>query len=83
MEELIGKGISRRRLLQALGVAAITAPMGGFGQGRCFGDKKGPRNATPHRSSRRSSPPAGRLWRSIIFRLRSKISRKRPPSTTR
>jgi catechol 2,3-dioxygenase-like lactoylglutathione lyase family enzyme len=45
--------ISRRRLLQAVGVAALTAPMGGFGQGRCFGEKKG----TPECNTTPFKPP--------------------------
>jgi catechol 2,3-dioxygenase-like lactoylglutathione lyase family enzyme len=33
--------ISRRQLMQALGLAAVTAPVAGFGQGRCFGTRAG------------------------------------------
>jgi len=33
--------ISRRQLLQALGIAAVAAPMSAFAQGRCGGARAG------------------------------------------
>ncbi len=56
--------ISRRQLLQALGIAAVTAPMAGFGQGGCGGERKGTPacNATPF-----PAPFAPTGWKTVLF----------------
>src|SRR6185436_19751885 len=56
--------ISRRQLLQTLGIAAMTAPMEGFGQGRCFGDRKGTPecNTTPF-----PAPFAPTGWKTVAL----------------
>ena len=51
--------ISRRRLLQVLGAAAVTAPLTSLAQGRCM-TTFGTRPATPTRSRRCSHRPVGR-----------------------
>src|SRR5579884_2699326 len=56
--------ISRRRLLQALGLAAAAAPMAAFGQGQCGGDKAGtPQcNTTPMKAP---FEPTG--WKTVLL----------------
>ena len=58
--------ISRRQLLQALGLAAVSAPLArAFGQGPCAGrDATRPPLATRRRSRRRSSRPD---WKTVLL----------------
>src|SRR5262245_35474018 len=72
MEDLLSKlfndfdrgVISRRRLLQALGIAAATMPMAGFGQGSCGGDRAG----TPGCNTTPLQPPFEPTgWRTVLL----------------
>src|SRR5947208_2786174 len=56
--------ISRRQLLQALGLAAVAAPMSAFGQGSCGGDKAG----TPQCSTKPMPDPFKPTgWKTVLL----------------
>src|SRR6476620_11758297 len=56
--------MSRRHLLQALGMAAMTAPIAGFGQGSCGGDRANTPecNKTPF-----PAPFAPTGWKTVLL----------------
>src|SRR5262245_36645974 len=56
--------ISRRRLLQALGLAAAAAPMAAFGQGQCGGARAG----TPECNTTPLPPPFKPTgWKTVLL----------------
>ena len=56
--------ITRRQLLQALGIAAVATPLSAFGQGSCFG----PRAGTPECDTKPFPPPFEPTgWKTVLL----------------
>src|SRR5579871_1241285 len=60
-----GGTITRRQLLQALGLAAVAAPMSAFGQGRCAGTAAAGTAACDTTPAKAPFEPTG--WRTVLM----------------